>query len=65
MPRLTVELKLKVIRLIRGFRVCDILKNLKKENGVSIGRRQCVMSPNFFVRMKEPESFAIAIAEKI
>jgi hypothetical protein len=40
MPRLTVELKLKVIRLHReGFRVCDILKKLKKENGVSIGRR--------------------------
>jgi hypothetical protein len=45
MPRLTVELKLKVFRLHRegfggeGFRVCDILKNLKEENGFSIGRR--------------------------
>ena len=37
---LTVELKLKVVRLHReGFRVRDILKNLNKENGVSIGRR--------------------------
>jgi hypothetical protein len=33
MPRLTVELKLKVIRLhCEEFRVCDILENLKEEN---------------------------------
>ena len=50
MPRLAVELKLKVICLHReGFRVCDILKNLEEENSFSIGRRHVAK----FLRMYE------------
>ena len=50
MPRLAVELKLKIICLHReGFRVCDILKILEEENSFSIGRRHVAK----FLRMYE------------
>ena len=40
MPRLNIELKLKVIGLHRdGLRQCDILRVLQSENNFKIGRR--------------------------